>query len=39
MTDYYKLFDYCQKTTIENDLKKDRLKKNKESRQKSFYLE
>lgn len=36
MTDYYKLFDYCQKTTIENDLKKDRLKKNKESRQKKF---
>ena len=34
MTDYYKLFDYCKKTTIENDLKKERMKKNKESRQK-----
>ena len=34
MTDYYKLFDYCNKTTIENDLKKERMRKNKESRQK-----
>ena len=36
MTDYYKLFDYCQKTTIDNDLKKDRIKRNKESRQKKY---
>ena len=32
--DYYKLFDYCKKTTEQNNIKKERTKKNKESRQK-----
>lgn len=36
MTDYYKLFDYCKKTTEQNNIKKERAKKNKESRQKKY---
>ena len=34
MLDYYKLFDYCKKISQDNNLKKERHRKNKESKQK-----
>ena len=34
MLDYYKLFDYCKKISEDNNLKKERQKKNREAKQK-----
>ena len=34
MLDYYKLFDYCKKISEDKNLKKERHRKNRESKQK-----
>jgi hypothetical protein len=36
MSFYYKLYDYCKKTTENNNIKKLRLLKNKETKEKNF---
>ena len=36
MSNYYELYDYCKKTTDNNNIKKFRLLKNKETREKKL---